>query len=89
MPRGNGTGPLGMGAMTGRGMGTCATTGTANYGNGCGAGYGTGAGIRRGARGFYNPGVFESKVSLQNRAENLKRSLDEIQRQLDDYKDDE
>lgn len=83
MPRGDGTGPMGAGAMTGRGMGSCASAGAVNYGYGCGAG------LRRGARSFYNPGVYESKASLQNRAENLKRSLDDIQRQLDNYKDDE
>lgn len=81
MPRGDGTGPMGMGAMTGRRMGNCVSAGTVNYGYGCGYG----AGVRRGTRSFYNPGVYESKASLQNRAENLKRSLDDIQRQLDSY----
>jgi len=83
MPGGDGTGPLGMGPMTGRRMGNCVSAGTTSYG------YGRGLGIRRGFRSFYNPGVFESKQSLQNRADYLKRSLEDIQRQLDSYEDDE
>lgn len=85
MPRGDGTGPLGMGPMTGRGMGVCGTS-NANY-YGCGRGLGLGA--RRGFRRFYNMPEVDTKASLQNRAEYLKRSLDDVQRQLDNYKDDE
>lgn len=56
MPRGNGTGPMGMGSMTGRGQGYCAgnnTPGAANGGGwtGAGAGRGTGMGFARGCRG--------------------------------------
>lgn len=58
MPRGNGTGPNGLGSMTGRGAGYCAgfeTAGFANPGPGPGRGLGqagAGLGLRRGARGL-------------------------------------
>jgi len=48
MPRGDGTGPMGMGPMTGRGLGYCtgrAAPGNVNYG--CGMGFGRGRGFRR------------------------------------------
>ncbi|HCE44000.1 MAG TPA: hypothetical protein DET40_10665 [Lentisphaeria bacterium] len=55
MPRGNGTGPMGMGPMTGRGMGFCAGYDVAGFtnpafGRGCGMGFGRGRGMgfRRG-----------------------------------------
>lgn len=54
MPRGNGTGPMGMGSMTGRGQGLCAgnnTPGAANGGGWTGQGRGSGMGFARGCRG--------------------------------------
>ena len=58
MPRGDGTGPLGLGPMTGRGAGYCAgypAPGYANPGPGRGWGFGYGRGFGRGrgwGRGF-------------------------------------
>ncbi len=49
MPRGDGSGPNGQGAMTGRGMGFCAGYVTPGYGQG--QGRGMGLGMRRGFRG--------------------------------------
>jgi len=66
MPRGDGTGPRGLGRMTGRGAGFCAgyeMPGFANaaYGRGLGAGSGRGAGLFGGGRGwrhcFYATGL--------------------------------
>ena len=71
MPRGNGTGPMGAGPMTGRAAGYCAgfaTPGFANFvggGLGRGMGMGMGRGVRGGGRGggfgfrnrFYAPGA--------------------------------
>ncbi len=68
MPRGDGTGPMGMGSMTGRGAGYCngfAVPGYANpvgfaggfaggFGGGFGRGFGRGRGFRR---SFYATGV--------------------------------
>ncbi len=71
MPRGDATGPMGMGPMTGRGAGYCAGYGMPGYmnnisGRGFGMGFGRGAGFGgRGGRGggfgfrnrFYATGV--------------------------------
>lgn len=70
MPAGEGTGPMGMGAMTGRAAGFCAGFGMPGYANpvaGRGMGYGLGggrgrawgcggpsAGLRAGGRGWRN-----------------------------------
>ena len=45
MARGDGTGPMGMGPMTGRGMGYCAGVAAPGYA-GCGFGRGRGRGLR-------------------------------------------
>ena len=55
MPRGNKTGPMGMGSMTGRGAGYCAGSGTPGFlnsapGRGFGAGFGGGGSVS--GRGF-------------------------------------
>ncbi|MBN1152457.1 MAG: DUF5320 domain-containing protein [Dehalococcoidia bacterium] len=60
MPRGDGTGPMGMGPMTGRGAGYCSGAGAPGFMNpspgwGYGRGYGRGFGLglgRGGGRGF-------------------------------------
>jgi len=57
MPRGNGTGPMGMGAMTGRGMGFCAGYDRPGYtnmipGGGTWSSFGRGCGFRNGGRGW-------------------------------------
>ncbi|NLJ24593.1 MAG: DUF5320 domain-containing protein [Firmicutes bacterium] len=56
MPRGDGTGPVGMGRMTGRGAGYCAGFAVPGYANpgGVRRGLGFGRGYRR---GFYGTGV--------------------------------
>jgi hypothetical protein len=62
MPRGDGTGPMGMGPMTGRGAGFCAGLGVPGFANrGLGFGFGRGRGGRGGGRGrrnmFYATGL--------------------------------
>lgn len=52
MPRGDGTGPMGMGRMTGRGMGYC--TGAATPGSTDSVGFGGSYGCRRGFRRTFN-----------------------------------
>ena len=53
MPRRDGTGPTGAGAMTGRGLGACTGAEAVNYGGGRGRGIGLGRGCGRGfGRGF-------------------------------------
>lgn len=66
MPRGDGTGPQGMGPMSGRAAGYCAGYGMPGYANpipgrGFGMGFGRGRGFRGGGRGwrhwFYATGL--------------------------------
>lgn len=57
MPRGDGTGPAGMGPMTGRAAGFCAGFGMPGYANpvpgrGLGMGFGRGRGFGGGGRGW-------------------------------------
>jgi len=57
MPRGDRTGPAGMGSMTGRGLGYCAGNvapgfASGSYGRGGGFGRGFGLGSRRGGYGY-------------------------------------
>ena len=57
MPRGDSTGPMGMGAMTGRQAGYCAGYNMPGYlnnagGRGMGMGFGRGANLGRGGGGF-------------------------------------
>lgn len=86
MPRGDGTGPMGMGAMTGRGAGYC----TDNVSN-CGRGFGGGTGGGRGYRRMFNitgvPGwprnayavnnskIYDEKTALKNQEEALETHL--------------
>ncbi len=72
MPRRNGTGPLGYGPLTGRGMGNCRGGAGVGYGMGRGAGFGRGLGW-----GMYAPPV--APISLAER----KRLLEEELKQLD------
>ncbi|MCE5199596.1 MAG: DUF5320 domain-containing protein [Armatimonadota bacterium] len=67
MPRGDGTGPQGLGSMTGRGLGYCAGYSVPGFANpisrglgrgmawGRGGGGGRGLAFRRGRGGFYPP----------------------------------
>lgn len=66
MPRGDGTGPLGQGPMTGRGMGFCAGYNSPGYINpGFGRGY-FGGGRGRGYRNWYRatglPGWWRANI---------------------------
>ncbi len=51
MPRGDGTGPQGMGPMTGRGLGYCAGYSVPGFANPIGSGYGRGMAWGRGGGG--------------------------------------
>ncbi len=96
MPRGDGTGPMGMGRMTGRGMGYCTsavTPGPMNY-VGFGGGFGCGRGFRRmfnatglpgWARSSYpvNTGMYEPDVSEK---EVLNNQVEFLENQLQQVK---
>ena len=96
MPRGDGTGPMGMGRITGRGAGYCAGFAAPGYSNpvGFGCGFGGGRGFRRmfhatGLPGwvrFGNPayaGTYEPAVGEK---ELLSRQADFLESQLEQVK---
>ncbi len=98
MPAGDGSGPLGQGPLTGRGLGGCNTSNIGNfakYGVGLGLGLGLGYGCRRGfargiGRGFGRFLGFDGNVSktqkelLTEQKEMLESRLNLISEQLED-----
>ena len=80
MPRRDGTGPLGQGAMTGKGLGICNSANSA-YGRGLGLGFGLG-------RGYNCRRVVNTAVNLNNQdilteqKAVLEARLEEINNQL-------
>ena len=94
MPRGDSTGPNGMGSMTGRGMGFCAgfnAPGFMNPGFGRGRGFGRGFAWR--ARAFQpviqEPAVItekQEKQLLEQELGQIKTEMQEIQKRLKEIK---
>lgn len=89
MPKRDGTGPMGIGAMTGRGLGPCTGANAVKYGAGLGLGLGLGLACRRGfGRGFgrcFAVNQNSSKTQkelLQQQKDVLKSRLDVIDKQL-------
>ena len=94
MPRGDGTGPMGMGRMTGRGAGFCADFA---------GGFGCGHGFRRmvyatdlpgwarfgyhAYAGTYEPAVGEKEL-LSRQAESLESQLEQVKKRLSSFKED-
>ena len=95
MPRGDGTGPMGMGPGTGRGFGPCTGYAGSVYA-GYGPGFGRGRGCHRiaGATGlpgwqrFGYPdvdaesGLAQEKVLLENQVRLLENQLNQVKDQL-------
>ncbi|MGF7060686.1 DUF5320 domain-containing protein [Brassicibacter mesophilus] len=83
MPRLNGMGPMGIGPMTGKGMGLCRKTTPSKL---SGMGLGTGRAFRRGAgRCFYNGGYGnqeDDKTFLERQKTILEENLDNIKTRL-------
>ena len=80
MARRDGTGPMGQGPMTGRGMGPCAET------NNYGAGLGRGGGRRMGMGRGFSPNQNTSKTQkelLQDQKDALKNQLKAIDEELE------
>lgn len=99
MPRGDGTGPMGAGPMTGRAAGYCndfTAPGYSSYGGfGRGIGRGLGRGFGRGfGRGYCavdyafeaNRPAVDEKTFLDNQANYLERQLQEVKRRLSEMK---
>ncbi len=86
MPKRDGTGPMGQGAMTGRGMGICNGGAYVPFGNGIGYGRRSGINCRRGYRGYYYTDVSLLQTQpelLKEQKELLERRLKEINHQID------
>ncbi|MDD2431183.1 MAG: DUF5320 domain-containing protein [Firmicutes bacterium] len=81
MPRRDGTGPMGAGAMTGRGLGPCRGTDATRYG--------AGVGMRRGLfyrRGFgrgFGRNYLVNEVSARRQKELLQEEKDILQSRLE------
>ena len=88
MPRRDGTGPMGAGSMTGRGLGLCTGANAVKYGAGLGMGLGLRLACRRGfGRGFainqISPKTQEEllndeKTMLQDRLEVIDKQLENL-----------
>lgn len=86
MPRRDGTGPLGRGEMTGKGLGLCNLGNAITCGTGLGLGLGLGLGRRRGYRQniALNQGVAQTqKELLAKQKELLESRLNLINKQLE------
>jgi len=93
MPRKDGTGPLGSGGLTGRGLGLCTGINTGRFGSGLKAVYGRGLGLglgngcRRGRRFEAQSSEVNEKELLSTQKELLQARLNTINKQLDDILD--
>lgn len=100
MPRFDGSGPQGMGPMTGRGMGYCAVPGVGRgigvgrggwgrpsgiaMGRGRGAGFGLGRGVRGFAPHFGSASPQDELAALHQEARALENELAEIRSRMDE-----
>ena len=99
MPQGDGTGPVGQGSMTGRGMGFCAGFNAPGFMNngfrrGMGRGFGRGRGFawRAGALPTQQvqPTVItekQEKQFLEQDLEALKEEMKEVEKRLKEFKE--
>ena len=95
MPRGDRTGPLGQGPMTGRGMGDCANgERTGWFRHGFGRGFGTGRGFGRGAGRGFGWGVSQApydketeKSWLDAAITGLKNQLKSLEKQRNEFEE--
>ena len=79
MPRRDGTGPMGAGSMTGRGIGICSGTKAAKYGAGIGMGLGLGLACRRG----FGRGLAASQTDPKSQKELLQEQRSLLQAKLE------
>jgi len=91
MPRRDGTGPMGAGSMTGRGLGFCTGANAVKYGAGPGMGLGLGLARRRGCGRGFGRGFAVNQTSSKTQKEllneqktMLKDQLEAIDKQLED-----
>lgn len=82
MPGRDGTGPAGLGALTGRGLGFCTGSKAVKYGAGLGMGLGLGLACRRGFGRGFGRGFFARQASPEMGKELLKEQKSMLQEQL-------
>ncbi|KAA3384521.1 DUF5320 domain-containing protein [Akkermansia muciniphila] len=82
MPRRDGTGPMGAGSMTGRGLGSCTGANAVKYGAGLACRRGFGRGFGRGIAVNQNTSKTQKEL-LQEQKNVLKSRLDVIDKQLE------
>ena len=89
MPRGDGTGPMGMGPRTGRGRGGCSSG--VRRGIGAALEIGLGLGLRRGFRNFWRLSQStESELSeLKSQSTVLEESLSKIKERINELENKE
>lgn len=90
MPRRDGTGPMGAGSMTGRGLGSCTGANAVKYGAGLGLGVGLRLAYRRGFGRGFGRGIAVNQTSsktqkelLQGQRNVLKSRLEAVDKQLE------
>lgn len=90
MPRKDGTGPMGAGSMTGRGLGLCTGANAVKYGAGLGLGLGLGLACKRGFGRGFGRGIVVNQTSsktqkelLQGQRNVLKSRLEAVDKQLE------
>lgn len=98
MPRRDGTGPMGMGPMTGRGMGYCAGYAMPEFAN-AGYGMGRGRGFRRMFQGLpgcgrhgaypygYAPYAYQGVAPDKDEKEVLQNHADFLEKQLNEVRE--
>lgn len=88
MPGYDGTGPLGYGAFTGRGLGYCAGVVPAGRFAGRGRGRGRGLGLGFGTMAGFGTNPYAAPVAekeiLSNRVSGLKQELDALQKRIEE-----
>ncbi len=84
MPNRNGTGPLGAGPLTGRGMGPCGGYGRASYGGGRGFGFGRGRGWFPFANTNGAISADDEKQALNSQISLLTEEIDAIKKRIEE-----
>ncbi|MFA5135974.1 MAG: DUF5320 domain-containing protein [Patescibacteria group bacterium] len=82
MPAFDGTGPQGVGPMTGRGMGPCGQ----GKGRGMGFGWGCGRRVRRGLGRFFGGGQSWTRQELADYKKALQEEMEDVDKELADNK---
>jgi hypothetical protein len=86
MPARDGTGPLGRGSMTGRGLGTCVASAGSRFmsgrGRGLGLGLGLGLGCLRYLRNTQRNRFDDTGSALEEQEAMLEQALSDVRRQI-------